>query len=74
LKEPDKLVLLEIYEKTSANCFLSIYGLNETLGISIFMIRNIVENLKSKGFVLEPEEDYFEISDKGLNFCKTQWL
>jgi len=73
LKEVEKNILLEIYEKTSNGRSLNFSHFYNITGKENFNIRAVVENFKDKGLVIEVKEDSFEISSKGLDFCKSRW-
>lgn len=65
-------ILSLIYGKTSAGGFVTLYELEVESGLSGLELRPYTEDLKNKLFIVEHEEG-FQLSGKGLRYCKSIW-
>jgi predicted transcriptional regulator len=65
-------ILSEIYIKFEKNKFVTMEELIATTGLSSSKIRPFVEDLKEDLLIVEHPEG-FQVSNKGITFCKTHW-
>jgi len=66
-------ILEEIYHNAGTENFMTLYELEVNTGMTGSQLQNIIEDLKDGLYITEQPEGY-QISTKGIHFCKTKWV
>ncbi len=66
-------ILYEIYHKAGKSGFITMYELELTTGLGATAMRSMLEDLKA-GLMIYEHPEGFQVSDEGMNYCKTKWI
>jgi len=66
-------ILQIIYHETANKSAITMTTLEVETGLSGYILRNHLEDLKQKGFVVEHKEGFF-ITETGISFGSTRWI
>lgn len=66
-------ILQEIFHQAGNKKFITMYEMEILTGYSGAQLRPVLEDLKEETMIVEHREG-FQISKKGVHFCKTKWI
>ncbi|PKL39130.1 MAG: hypothetical protein CVV44_09705 [Spirochaetae bacterium HGW-Spirochaetae-1] len=72
MKQQTRDILNYIYHKTNHGFFVTMDALETEFALTGTQLRAILEDLKDEILVVEHDEG-FQVSQPGMNYCRTQW-
>lgn len=66
-------ILQEIFHQAGSKKFITLYEIEVLTGYSGIHLRTVLEDLKEERLILEHPEG-FQVSEKGIHFCKSKWI